>query len=56
MHGERLGFPDELAYGYSIGSVDEAVYYKMNAGEAWAETPDALDWLAEIVDSDRHSS
>jgi len=52
----RLGIPDQLPYGYSIGSVDEAVFYVMNAEEAWAETPDALDWLAEIVDSDRHSS
>lgn len=40
----------ELPNGYSLGSVDEAVFYYLEAHEAWSETADALDWLADAVE------
>ena len=48
---ERLDFPDEIPRGYAVGSFDEAVFYVMNADDAWTETPGALEWLAKFVDS-----
>ncbi len=48
---ERLDFPDEIPRGYAVGSFEEAVFYVMNADDAWSETPGALEWLAEIFDS-----
>jgi len=43
---DRLEFPPELPGGYTLGSIDEAVFYIMAAGQAWTETPGAIGWLA----------
>ena len=48
---DRLEVPDELPNGYSLGGVDEAVFYFLEAEEAWSETAGALDWLADAVDA-----
>jgi len=47
---DRARFPEELPAGYTLGSVEEALFYFMTSEEAWAETPGALEWLAERCD------
>ena len=47
-----LDLPDELPAGFALGSMEEAVFYFLEAEEAWRETPGALDWLAGAVESD----
>ena len=47
---DRLDVPDQLPGGYTLGSVEEAAYYVLEAHEAWELTPDALEWLTEVVD------
>ena len=49
----RSEIPDEDSFGYTLGSVDEAAYYIESAGQAWSESPGALEWLADFIDSDR---
>lgn len=46
----RSVMPAELPDGYSIGGPDEAIFYFLNADEAWGETPGALDWLESRID------
>jgi tetratricopeptide (TPR) repeat protein len=50
---DRAKFPDELPAGYTLGSIDEAAFYFIDAGQAWTESPGALEWLADFIDSDR---
>jgi tetratricopeptide (TPR) repeat protein len=45
--------PDEFPSGYSLGSVEEAAYYVITAGEAWTASPGALEWLAAVLDQDQ---
>jgi hypothetical protein len=47
----RVELPDELSAGYQLGSVEEAVYYFLQAEEAWHQTPGAPQWLADGVDA-----
>jgi tetratricopeptide (TPR) repeat protein len=44
----RAEFPDELPSAYQAGSRDEAVLYFVDAEEAWATTPGALEWLGAV--------
>jgi len=50
---QRRELPDELPFGYTLGSVEEAAYYLACARRAWVESPGALEWLAAVVDEDR---
>jgi hypothetical protein len=47
----RLEMPDVLPDGYTLGSIEEAVFYVLDAGDAWQETPGALDWLEKATSS-----
>jgi tetratricopeptide (TPR) repeat protein len=47
----RVEMPDELPDGYQLGSVEEAVFYFLEAEEAWRRTPGALNWLADAIDA-----
>ncbi len=46
----RLEVSSPIPDTYTLGSPDEAVLYFLEAKEAWAETPGALEWLAKRVD------
>lgn len=46
-------FPDEIPYDCTLGSVEEAAYYVMTAGEAWTASPGALEWLAAVLGQDQ---
>ncbi len=48
---DRAEIPDELPAGYRLGSVEEAVFYFLEAEEAWHKTPGALKWLADAIDA-----
>ena len=48
---DRLEMPDQLPDGYQLGSVEEAVYYFLEAEEAWQQTPGALAWLEATVEA-----
>jgi hypothetical protein len=45
-----LELPDPIPDSFTLGSVDEAGFYPLEAEEAWAETPGARDWLEESID------
>ncbi len=47
----RLELPDQLPDGYQLGSEEEAVYYFLEAEEAWQQTPGALAWLEDAVEA-----
>jgi tetratricopeptide (TPR) repeat protein len=49
----RREIPDEEPDGYTIGSIEEAAIYLDDAELAWTESPGALEWLADFIDSDR---
>ncbi len=48
----RLDPPSVLPDTYAIGSIEEAVFYFLEAEEVWRETPGALDWLSSALDTD----
>lgn len=41
--------PKELPEYYEMGSPDEAIVYLVEAGEAWAENPDAIEWMVDAL-------
>jgi len=51
LFGE-LDLPEELPDGFTLGSMEEAIFYFLEAAEAWQETPGALDWLADAITTD----